>query len=64
MVRKPGKREYVHPDETNGGSRAPEIHAIVYDLIYKVGRLEGGFAIIIVLVLAILGVVIDGRIRG
>ena len=63
-MKKPLKRQYIHPDETNGESRAPEIHAIVYDLIYKVGRLEGGFAIMVALMLIILGVVVDGRIRG
>jgi hypothetical protein len=74
MKKKP-KHPHPHPNRlTNGefqSSGGLISYQVLYDLVGRVGRLEGGVAIILALmsiILAlmsiVLGVVVDGRIRG
>ena len=59
------KQKHKAPDEMNGADFATpggkETHSIVYDLSGRVGRLEGGFVIVVMLltvVLAMLGLIL------
>lgn len=59
------KKKHRSPDEMNGDDftspGGKEVHSIVYDLSGRVGRLEGGFVIITLVlgvILALLGLVL------
>jgi len=59
------KKKHKNPDEMNGDEFSSpggkEVHSIVYDLSGRLGRLEGGFVIISLVlcaILALLGLVL------
>lgn len=58
-MKSPVKKQHPHPDEMGNGefqsSGGLISYQLLYDLIGRVGRLEGGFAIVVMMLVAILG---------
>lgn len=64
----PKRPKHPHPDEMGNGEFSTagglKTYEVLYDLIGRVGRLEGGFVVIIALLAAILGLLGTLLVKG